>query len=395
MRTFLQSSGRKLHTNCITGHNTRTTFSQVNLGNQNIRRNTKDLTMNEAEISTVEKALTHLNINPSTDALPQGMTDTPQSKIAAKVHYLSEFGKTKLLLTVALRLNTECPQYDFERSLSMCNSLGLDEQNRLKWMIQSRELRDWLHLPKSQKLFINGNGPMNGLNEMYPPSAVLSAKLLERLGRIEPVISLGFFCSFHTNFGWDPEHCCENPFGLLKSFVLQLLKRDIPWDLRFLRYEDFFKIKNNHIDFIWVLFRRLVDQLPKNTFLFLIIDGINKHGGFEMRHEFTKVIGELLEMVKRPNGVIIKLLLISHGCHFFSWHRNGLFNWKVDDKVTLNVPETGDGGRQGLSELDFQSTIDPELERLKAEIAVGESSRMVMQEPSHFTKKLLTLLLGK
>ena len=277
----------------------------------------------------------------------------------------------------------------------MCNSLGLEEQNRLKWMMQSRELRDWLHLPESQKLFINANGPMNGHNEMYPPSAVLSAKLLERLGRIEPVISLGFFCSFHMNFGWDPEHCCESPFGLLKSFVLQLLKRDIPWDLRFLRYEDFFKIKNNHIDFIWILFRRLVDQLPKNTFLFLIIDGINKHGVFGMRHEFVKVIGELLEMVKRPNGVIIKLLLISHGYQFFSSHRSGLFNWKVDDKVTLNVPETGDGGRQGLSELDFQSTVDPELEKLKAEIAVGESSRMVMQEPSHFTRKLLALLLGK
>ena len=262
-------------------------------------------------------------------------------------------------------------------------------------MMQSRELRDWLHLPKSQKLFISSDGPIQGYNEMYPPSAVLSAKLLERLGRIEPVISLGFFCSLHTEFHWDPEHIYESPFGLLKSFVLQLLKRDIPWDLSFLRIEDFFKIKNDHINFIWVLFRRLVDQLPKNTFLFLIIDGINKHGGSEMQHEFNKVIGELLEMVKRSNGVIIKLLLISHGSHFFRWHRSGFFNQKVDEKDTLNVPATGDGGRQGLSELDFQSTIDPELEKLKAEIVVGQSSRMVMQEPSHFTKRLLTLLLGK
>ena len=277
----------------------------------------------------------------------------------------------------------------------MCNLMGPVEQDRLKWMMQSRELRDWLHLPKSQKLFINSNGPIQGLNEMYPPSAVLSAKLLERLGRIEPVISLGFFCSFHTDFHWDPEHIYESPFGLLKSFVLQLLKRDIPWDLSFLRKEDLFKIKNDHIDFIWVLFRRLVDQLPKDTFLFLIIDGINKHGGFEMRHEFDKVIGELLKMVKRPNGVVIKLLLISHGSHFFGWDRNGLFNWKVDDIDTLNVPETGDGGRQGLSELDFQSTVDPELEKLKAETVLGQFSRMVMQEPSHFTTKLLTLLLGK
>ena len=277
----------------------------------------------------------------------------------------------------------------------MCNSLGLDEQDRLKWMMQSRELRDWLHLPKSQKLFINGNAPLEGFNEMYPPSAVLSAKLLERLGRIEPVITLGFFCSFHADFRWDPEHVCESPFGLLKSFVLQLLKRDIPLDLRFLRYDDFFKIKDDDIDFIWVLFRKLVDQLPKNTFLFLIIDGINKHGAYAMQHAFAKVIGELLDMVKRPNGVIIKLLLISHGNHFFGFGRNGRLNWKVDDKDTLNVPETGDGGRQGLSELDFQSTIDPELEKLKAEVVVGQSSRMVMQEPSHFTKRLLTLLLGK
>ena len=276
----------------------------------------------------------------------------------------------------------------------MCNSLGLVEQDRLKYMMQSRELRDWLSLPKSQKLLIICNG--QGYKEMYLPSAVLCAKLLERLGRIEPVISLGFFCSFHEDYHWrDPEHFCDSPFGLLKSFVLQLLKRDIPWDLSFLRIEDFFKIKDNDIDFIWALFRRLVDQLPKRTFLFFIIDGINNHGHSRVRHEFTKVIGGLLEMVKRPNGVIIKLLLISHSSYFFNWHRSGLFDCKVDDKDTLNVPATGDGGRQGLSELDFQSTIDVELEKLKAETVVGQSGQMVMQEPSHFTRRLLTLLLGK
>ena len=275
----------------------------------------------------------------------------------------------------------------------MCQSLGLVEQDRLKYMTQSRELRDWLTLPKSQKLLIIING--QGYRDIYLPSAVLCAKLLERLGRIEPVISLGFFCSFHEDFHWDPEHICENPFGLLKSFVLQLLKRDIPWDLSFLRYEDFFKIRDNHIDFIWALFRKLVDQLPKNTFLFFIIDGINNYGGSSMQHEFIQVIGGLLEMVKRPNGVIIKLLLISHSSYFFRWDRNGLFNCKVDDKDTLNVPETGDGAREGLSELDFQSTIDSELEKLKAETVVGQSGPMVMQEPSHFTRRLLTLLLGK
>ena len=67
-KNFSSGQRRKLHTNYITGHNTRTTSPSQPRKSKDPKEHqaTKDLTMNEAEISVVENALTHLNINPST-----------------------------------------------------------------------------------------------------------------------------------------------------------------------------------------------------------------------------------------------------------------------------------------------------------------------------------------
>ena len=237
-------------------------------------------------------------------------------------------------------------------------SLELVDHDRLKWMVEAREVQDWLSFPKSQILLINGNGESN---DMYAPTTVLSAKLLERLGRIEPIISLSFFCSLHMD---SSTFSTDNAAGLLKSFVRQLLQRDIPWDLTFISSRhDLWRIQMDDLSTIRKLLQGLMVQLPNQTFLFLMIDGINYYERSARRRDFLKAMDVLLGIIKDDNRMIIKLLLTCHGTSFF------VKNLLDKDRI-LHVPATIDGDHQGWSEEWYERKIGPQMEKLRA-AAVG------------------------
>ena len=258
---------------------------------------------------------------------------------------------TKDVLVSAFGLAPDVPQQDLKRCLSMGSALSLIDQDRIKWMIESSRLRDWLNFPRSRILLINGN---SDANEMFSSTTFLSAKLLESLGHIEPIIIQHFFCSLHTSSRKDT---MADATGLIKSFSFQLLQRDISWDLTFLSSTDIEKLRENHLDTVCSLFRGLLQQLPDTTFLFWMIDGINYYERSERRQDFLKVVHELLGMIKDRNGVVIKLLFTCPGTSFF-------VKDMLDKDDILHVPATVDGGRQGWSEGAFQKTLGHEIERL-------------------------------
>lgn len=233
----------------------------------------------------------------------------------------------------------------------MGTSLSLNDQDRVKWMMQSPKLREWLNFPGSRKLLINGDG---AANEMLSSTTFLSAKLLESLGHIEPIVSQHFFCSLHTTSKKD---IMADATGLIKSFVTQLLQRDVSWDLSFLSTTDLEKIQHNDLGSICALYRRLIQQLPDTTFLFWMIDGINYYERSERRRDFLKVIHELLGILKDCNSVVIKLLLTCPGISLYVKDALGR-------EDVLTVPPTVDGSRQGWSERVFQKTVGHEIEHL-------------------------------
>lgn len=233
----------------------------------------------------------------------------------------------------------------------MGTSLSLTDQDRVVWMMQSPKLREWLNFPKSQTLLINGDGDAN---EMFSSTTFLTAKLLESLGHIEPIISQHFFCSLHTTSRKD---AMADATGLIKSLVSQLLVRDISWDLSSLSTADLGNIQHNDLQTICVLFKSLIHQLPDATFLFWMIDGITYYERSERRRDFVKVIDELLGMIKDCNGVVIKLLLTCPGTSLYVKDALG------KDSI-LSVPPTVDGSRQGWSERAFRNTLGYEIENL-------------------------------
>ena len=283
------------------------------------------------------------------------------SKITENVGIARDYFDSPLLMITAsidqnsivsaLALPPDLTRQDLKRCLSMATALSLIDQNRVEWMILSSKLRDWLNLPQSCTLLLNGNG--DDANEMFSPTTILSAKLIESLAHVEPIIIIYFFCSLHTTSRTDT---VANAVGLLKSFVSQLLLRDVLWDLSFLSTAHVANIRANDIDTICMLFRKLLLQLPEATFLFWMIDGINFYERSERRVDFLKVIQVLLGIIKDCNHVVIKLLLT---CPGISTYVKNYLN--KDDMIT--VPLMVEGTFQGLSERTFRETTGYDLDR--------------------------------
>lgn len=312
----------------------------------------KDLTARIGEATAghlINSLYSHLSSNPGIDTIriPSRIMDVG---LQAQLEQPNEC-ITKDSLVSAFGLASDVPQQDLKRCISMGSALSLGDQDRIKWMIESSRLRDWLNFPRSRILLINGNGDAN---EMFSSTTFLSAKLLESLGHIEPIIIQHFFCSLHTSSRKDT---MADATGLIKSFSFQLLQRDASWDLAFLSSTDIEKIRENHLDTVCSLFRGLLQQLPDMTFLFWMIDGINYYERSERRRDFLKVILELLGLIKDCKGVIIKLLLTCPGTSFF-------VKDMLDKDDILHVPATVDGSRQGWSEGAYQKTLGHEIKRL-------------------------------
>lgn len=126
---------------------------------------------------------------------------------------------------------------------------------------------------------------------------------------IQPIISHHFFCSLHTT---SREDIKDDATGIIRSFIVQLLLRDIPWGLSFLSKKDLEKIEHDDLETVFVLFQKIVLQLPNLTFVFWMIDGINYYERSERRQDFLKVIHGLLGIIKERDDIVIKLLLTCH-----------------------------------------------------------------------------------
>lgn len=217
--------------------------------------------------------------------------------------------------------------------------------------MQSGRFRQWLNHPTSKAILIHGNG--NG-NETFSPTTFLSAKLLETLKNIRPIITLHFFCSLHATSKGNMK---EDPTGMMKSFIAQLLLRDMPWDLTFLTPEKQDRIGANDLGSLCDTLRHLLRQLPNTTLLFCTIDGVTFYEGAEWRIDFLKAVRELLSIMASCDKVVMKLLLTCHG-------RSSFVKDYIGKEDILEAPATIDGDFQGWNDQLWDRSVGRNLDCL-------------------------------
>ena len=258
----------------------------------------------------------------------------------------------KKRLSKAVALPDHNPTNDLQQCLQKGKVLSLKDQDRAKWMMSSPKVRMWLNHLQSKSLLINGNDEGN---ELFSATTFLSARLAQSLAQIQPIIILKFFCGLHTT-AEHPED--RGATGLLRSVIMQLLERDIAWDLNWMRGKDLDKLKGNEIAGLLDLCRTLLQQLPPMTLLYWMIDGITFYEREEYRRDFETAINELLGIIDDCEKIVIKLLLTCHG-------RSFSIDKYIQDEDILLVPSVIDGENQGLSDYAWDRRMGDDLRTIE------------------------------
>ena len=257
-------------------------------------------------------------------------------------------------LTSTLRPLEELSQQDLQRCLSKGTTLGLKDQDRVKWIMQSRQLQEWLTEPRSRTLLLNGNGEGS---PTFSPCTFLTAKFLEGLRQVQPIICMFYFCSLHMS---SREGHREDAGTLVKTLVSQLLYCDLPYDTSFLTQEDLEKIEQSDLSTFCMLLQQLMQQIPSGTFLFLVVDGISFYERSERRQGLLEVLKVLLAVLEECQSSVLKLLLSCHG-------RSSFAKDLIPNENILTVPTFVDGTRQGWSEHTFRKSLGQEINNLDTE----------------------------
>lgn len=208
-----------------------------------------------------------------------------------------------------LGVDLERAVHDSQLTIRQGLSLDPSLQGQAYTLMRSRNFEIWLRSEETQVLLVDGNCPAS-LNSRTSPISLICATLVQSLPDVQPVIRLHYFCGLHTSAN-DP---LSGPTGLMRSLISQLLPIQ-NFDLSFINtrsYRD--QIYRCELSHLCDLFQRLVYQIPIDTVVFCIVDGISLYERLEWMEETCFIVRKLKEITGSPAlNTIFKLLLTSPG----------------------------------------------------------------------------------
>ena len=245
-------------------------------------------------------------------------------------------------LLSALEYEHSVLKKDVEAKLRAIWTLPRPEQDRIVAIMRSPKLHRWITATASSALLVNGN--YQG-SKWKQPTSFICAKLIDSIQPISEdsqtssssTFHLAFFCGEHLE-PRDPDFGLD---GMMRSLLSQLLLSYPDFDLEVVR-----RMRNVHYDDVNDLcdiFFTLVDQLPPQTVIFCILDGITFYEDDATACEdAVLVLQTLVDITERTreNGCAFKLLLMS------PWNSRTLYRELIDQEADvlwtpLRVPALG------------------------------------------------------
>lgn len=205
---------------------------------------------------------------------------------------------------------------------------------RAAYMVKHEIFRDFISRePASATLLVNGRADLASEDGISPLSLVCAelAKITENTGQ---AFVVKFFCGSHP-----PRHgqaALPSPSsGLMASLIGQLLSqmldKKIPIHLSSLTRDDWKRIQDWDLATLCKTFRELTTQLPTRSLLLCIVDEISQYETMALVGDTDLLIRKLVQLAKRHEDIIFKLLVTSHG--------RALRVWKHFVGRTLDLPE--------------------------------------------------------
>ena len=245
-----------------------------------------------------------------------------------------------------------------DQSLRCClakgNALGIEDADRVKWVMRSSQLREWITSSQSKVLLINGNSDIG--SEDVTATTFLSAKIVESLSKVELIVVLRFFGSLHAK---KKDGVTADAAGLMKGVLSQLIMNDTYSEQVLSAKEELQGLEDFDVEGLCKAFRVLVGKLPPVTVLFLIIDGVSLYERAQRRKDFLKAMKIIIQTMQECHNTVFKLLLTCQGRSIF-------LKDYIKSSDVLTVPLDIDGEGQGWSEHSWKRIMGADIGNLGA-----------------------------
>ncbi|KAH6962420.1 hypothetical protein BKA56DRAFT_174357 [Ilyonectria sp. MPI-CAGE-AT-0026] len=258
------------------------------------------------------------------------------------------------------------PENQISECMSGISNLTLEERDRVQWIMASDVLNDWLKLTESQVLNVRAEtAPLELVNAL----SFTAATLAFTIEKTTNYAVLSFFCGLRRNDS--RANVDSGPKAILKSLNGQLLKfmmkKRPTSDLSFLKNERLMKKSRGRSKYAKELFRKLLEALPENDVVFVILDSFSRLGGPDKDAAKGDELVEELSALVIEMPLVIKVLVT-----------DALPSCPIKDSahLTLDVPDDVDGWH---NDIDLTA-----LEQKK--IAVIDEFRL-RQEKGYFSSQ--------
>jgi len=225
---------------------------------------------------------------------------------------------------------------DLEKISKLTTSLSEMALGRGRWLIVSDRFRLWVQTrsPKSDLILVNGY--LDDIAETkISPLSVLCASLIRTVASQGRIMTLTYFCGLHgSSRDWN-----DGPRGMLRCLISQFILATGARGTDLVSFPglDHSLLQNvaaQELGALWVLFQELIGQLPPETVVFIILDGIS---AFETSlkgwdDEFCQIIFQLQQLVttKPRSGPVVKILLTAP-------NRSIKVFWQVDSESHISL----------------------------------------------------------
>lgn len=260
------------------------------------RRHRKEAQKRERELALVNKELQALKVRKeayrSSRALSPAWTPSPQ------------FALTQGALMSILDVPSQIIGYDLQKVIKQGSRSKTSSQSRGHWLLRKGRFQIWLTSAEAKGLLVNGN--CNAAEKVSAMSFVC-AMLSQSLKGTPSAITVSYFCGLNTS----SKDSQSGAAALLGSLTQQLLECQ-DFELEFIDVNYGEQLQNHNLEHLIDLFRRLVEQLPDDTILFCMIDGITFYEKRNYGDEIRAVIKMLHGLTVDPDlAPIFKLLVTS------------------------------------------------------------------------------------
>lgn len=245
-----------------------------------------------------------------------------------------------------LGISAEIPLEDFRRAHQQCQRIKSEpEYNMVYGVYRGARFSAWLDTFDSAALFIEGASGL-AMQSRFASLSIVSCSLIEYLQ--EPALSaltIQHFCRRHTS----SRDAAHGPAGVMKNLICQVLRLfHNQINLGFTatrRYRDQLDAGNVHI--LCDCFVNIIKQVPPETVLFCIIDGIDCLEKHEWAEDCQHMMRELQDIVFGDASFpIFKLLVTSPGRSRYVY---GTFR----SQCRMPLSEEGSDGRHNPTERDM------------------------------------------